>query len=145
MICLGDDIKFGFKVLGYEFSSTGDNEYDKNFLLVEIEVVTGNLHWTKAAPVLLTWEVKKIAEWFMLLADNKEPERELEFIEPNLHFSYTKINSKTNIAINFAMEFLPPNWNEKQECVINFELGIGELKAMGKLFADELNKFPIRL
>lgn len=136
---------FQFKISNYEFPDTNDRSYDGNWLMIDINVKKDSLEWSRRDPSILSWELKEIVEWFYDLSNDKEPEREdLGFVEPNLRFRYEKNNNKTKVLIYFWIELLPDNWDKKNKCFIEFELTNEELYSIGKMFEEELKKFPIR-
>ncbi|HOF00857.1 MAG TPA: hypothetical protein PK385_00645 [Spirochaetota bacterium] len=133
------------KIVNYQFPETNDKDYDGNWLLVEIRVNIDDLNWKKTDPSLLTWEFNEISEWFYNLSKDINPKwKELVFIEPNIRFDYDKNDKKTVVIIYFDLELLPDNWDKNKECFIKFELTKEDLYNIGKMFEEELNKFPIR-
>mgnify|MGYP000877068868 CR=1 FL=1 len=140
-----NDNKLQFSILNYQFPEGNNNEYDRNWLMINIIAKKNDLEWTKSDPSLLTWEVKEIINWFSLLSKNNNPKnKELTFIEPNIVFEYNKNENDYEIKIKFAFELLPNGWNQEKECFLIFKLSSSELKMISYEFKNELEKYPFR-
>lgn len=81
-----DGSLFEMRVVGYQFPEIQDEEYDSNWLLIQIHLVHPRGEWTTVDPCLLTYEVEELADWFDAIARGDHVDAEQHFIEPNLLF-----------------------------------------------------------
>jgi hypothetical protein len=64
--------------------------------------------WTSCHPSLPTIEVEELARWLEAVADAKEVDGELEFMEPNLAFQLDEISgSEIHLRVWFECESRP--------------------------------------
>ncbi len=95
------------KVAGYQFPDLPDAQYDSNWLLIEGAASIGGRSWTFRDPSLLTYELAALAAWLRDLAEDKEVQPEMSFIEPNLSFR----KEGGILRAHLALECAPP-WRE---------------------------------
>jgi hypothetical protein len=75
------------KILGYQFPTNFDNDWDANWLRIYLKVKSKVGHWQTVDPSLTTWEVKRLIQWFADLSLDKEIDfTDMAFVEPNLSF-----------------------------------------------------------
>ena len=68
-----DGSYFELKILGYQYTGaikSAYDEYDANWLSIQINVKTPKGSWNATDPCLLTDEVKALAEWLMKIYIN---------------------------------------------------------------------------
>ena len=144
-----DNKSFELKIRSYQFPYIRDDEYDSNWLNIKIKVKGLQKPWEVTNPMLLTFEVKQLAEWLEYLLENKRNETELEFLEPNLKFvKIKKTNDKVHIRIYFELEARPiwahSNIAGQEDLYLDLILTReGIRKAIADL-KNQLKKFPIR-
>jgi len=78
----GDDLSLG--IGGWRFPSIEYDQYDSNWLLIDVSATVRGRSWTTRDPCLLTWEVADLIAWLDSLATGGQVEQELDFMEPNL-------------------------------------------------------------
>ncbi|MGZ5247459.1 MAG: WapI family immunity protein, partial [Flavitalea sp.] len=110
------------KILGYQYESDFDNEWDANWLRIYLKVESEFGFWQTVDSSLTTWEIRKILEWFNELSQNIIVEDyELTFIEPNLAFELLDINDEFKlIQIKFEAESKPKSAIAEEEYFVNF-------------------------
>ena len=86
MMLTNNNKSFELDVVSYQFPYIKNDEYDSNWLNIKIKVKGLQKPWEVTDPMLLTFEVKQLAEWLEYLVENKKHAPELEFLEPNLKF-----------------------------------------------------------
>ena len=88
MILRGRDLsEFELRVVGYQFPDIVGDEWDANWLVVEIRVApVDERPWRSIDPSLLTWEVERLSNWLEALASGRAVEEGEDFVEPNLRF-----------------------------------------------------------
>ena len=137
-----DGQSFSLKIISYEFPHIEDDEYDANWLDIEIAVTHPRGDWTVRDPSLLTFEVKELADWLGSLARGEQVEPILFFIEPNLGF---EIDAGTSLRVNFNAEARPPWAYDSQEDVwVRFPLAEIDLNAASQALTEQLRHFPTR-
>ena len=98
-----DGSEFELNLLGYE-----DPIKERDWFIVLIRVITPKESWTTTHPCLQVKEVQWIHKWFNNIAEGKDVEPALEFIEPNLEFVIRERNSNlATIRIYFRAECRP--------------------------------------
>lgn len=162
-----DENWFKLNIVNYEVPDTDNKDYDGNWLFVHIDVQKDNLHWSHTSSALLTWEAEQIIRWFSYLAKGIQPQKkdinlhfdpqdeyahrlavDLDFTEPNLAFEYHPTDTGIHLKIKFELEFLPVHWEEwddDEECSIEFDLTYTQVAEVANMFRDELKKFPPRV
>lgn len=141
--------RLALRVYGYQYPGECD-DYDANWLLIDLTASQAGRAWRSLGAILLTWEVAGLADWFDALAVEGSSEPEFSFIEPNLHFISLGVDSiDTSIRIFFELESRP-NWARSNEAPAEEEFWIDVtvspegLKAAASSLREDLNRFPYR-
>jgi hypothetical protein len=122
-VLLRDDSSDRFVSLaisGYEFPGTLDDEYDRNWLMIDGRAKSDDFEWSFLEPILLTSEAMELAEWLGEVArgDALVPgspsgsyHREaLPTVEPNLVFELIEQNeTSATIRVFLQLESSPPD------------------------------------
>ena len=134
------------KVLGYQFPSNLDGDWDSNWLRIYIHVKSRSGSWQTVDPSLTTWELKKALMWFKgILERDDEIETELTFTEPNLSFRLVdKTPECVKIQIHFNLESRPESADDDQEYFIELSLSNKDLEKLIRDLQIEYDKFPER-
>jgi len=99
--------------------------------------------------MLLTWEVKKLAEWLDEAAVMPEASSELGFLEPNLTFERRPgKNQKVDVTIWLELE-ARPRWAQKgfvseRDFSVDLDLDADQLKQAAGDLGAQLERFPTR-
>jgi hypothetical protein len=108
-LTLRNDYSFKLTLMGYQFPSLKDKEYDSNWLNIKIDVRHPEGDWTAVDPALLTYEVQDVAGWFRHLAIGQIDKRTMGFLEPCLEFQVeSNKDSSEVLKVKLAYEFRPP-------------------------------------
>jgi len=74
-------------VLGYEFPEKTDDEWDSNWLLIHINVVSNEKQWDITDPAITSFELKWLIDWINNISENKiEKYKWMDFTEPCISF-----------------------------------------------------------
>jgi hypothetical protein len=135
------------KILGYQFPTDFDNEWDANWLRIYLKVKSNVGHWQTVDSSLTTWEVNELIAWFSDLSHSKSIElSEITFVEPNLSFQLSEqTEDQKTIEIKFDLESRPQFAEDEKEYFIVFRFSNTELSIIARELTIELQKFPIRL
>jgi hypothetical protein len=99
----GDQVELD--IAGYQFPDIADEQWDSNWLNI---TTTATVDHRSCDPSLLTMEVEELARWLESVADGKEVDRELEFMEPNLAFQLDEISgAEIHLRVWFEYESRP--------------------------------------
>ncbi len=79
-----DKQRICFFIKGYEYLDSED-PYDKNWLIVQIQVKKGCRNFSVEEPMLQTSELFSLKKWFL------SPSHRLEFLEPTVVFLKSRI------------------------------------------------------
>jgi len=134
------------KILGYQYPEMLEDNYDRNWLMIYINVKSTDKQWEAASPALLTFEVQALINWLEKLSDNKVVKYKRKGgYEPNISFELSnKFDSKTKvIKIYFDAEFHPLPQSNRRYC-IKLKANNEELKKYVEELKNELEKYPIR-
>lgn len=135
-----------FRILGYQYPTGANDEWDNNWLRIYINVKSDVGFWQTVDPSLTAWEVRELIEWFNNLSQNRDVEfTEMMFVEPNLSFVLLeKSESLKTIQIRFDAESKPQSADEESEYFVNFRFSNQELATIASDLSKELSKFPVR-
>ena len=141
-----EDMSFELRVIGYQFPAEQIADYDSNWLNIRIDVRHSLGHWSRTDPALLTYEVQRLAEWFIALAAGDRAQTQRSFLEPNLSFELVGDDTE-KLRISFRLEFSPP-WTQgghgEERPYVEFPLGGINLEAAAASLLEELSRFPQR-
>ena len=140
------------KICDYEFPKLDKSadEYEKNWLQIEVQAKYKDLEWSRTTPALLTWEVQELADWFRELSRNQKTltYSNQRFTEPCITFELlNKITSqKKKLRIGFNAEFCPLGWDNEQDEFITLTLEVDNagLAQMADELETELAQFSER-
>jgi len=136
------------QVSRYQFAEA-DNEWDADWLQIRLDASREGRTWTTTDPMLLTWEVKKLAEWLDEGAVMPEASSELGFLEPNLTFERRPgKNQKVDVTIWLELE-ARPRWAQKgfvseRDFSVDLDLDADQLKQAAGDLGAQLERFPTR-
>jgi hypothetical protein len=137
------------RILGYEFPDVKAEEYDSNWLLIEIDVTHPKGHWVSRDPCLLTYEVARLADWLADISRGKDVNAIQRFIEPNLEFRLISPNpAQRFLRIYFELECRPDWAPGKQGLMrdlwLDFRVSELNLKEAIKSLRQQLAEYPQR-
>ena len=151
MILRGRDLsEFELRVVGYQFPDIVGDEWDANWLVVEVRVApVDERPWRSIDPSLLTWEVERLSNWLEALASGRAVEEGEDFVEPNLGFEVVQRDEDIiTIRVYFELESRPP-WFFADAAVmddlwIDLRVDNEDLRAAAEDLRRDLAKFPPR-
>jgi hypothetical protein len=132
----------------YQYAKA-DNEWDANWLQIRLDASRDGRTWTTTDPMLLTAEVKELADWLDEAVLLPEESSELEFLEPNLTFERRSgKNGKVDLTVWLELEARPP-WAHKgffgeRDLSIDLDLDVDQLKRAAEDLRAQLERFPTR-
>ena len=144
-----DGSSFGLKIIGYEFPHLEQEDYDSNWLNIQIEVTTPEYSWSATEPSLLTYEVARLAEWLESVDQGKPVEDEIGFIEPCLWFKLIRHRDTVkSLRIHFELEYRP-DWTRteqmrQQPLFVEFPLSEIDLQQAATSLRSQLSHYPQR-
>ena len=107
-----------------------------------------NGNWEKEEPALLTFELKRLIDWFENLDFESNEEKDIVFTEPNLEFLYM---GKGHIQVLLDLEFLPPGlgaeWTYEKNLPaypVDFLLNRNDIDRMVERLKSGIAQFPER-
>ncbi|MCF6203802.1 MAG: hypothetical protein L3J59_09055 [Methylococcaceae bacterium] len=137
-----------FEVSGYEFPQEEDS-YDSNWLNITTFVTHPMGTWKTIDPSMLTDELEDLRDFFTDIIDKPDTSKDLFFLEPNLHFKYTGLETEKTLKVCFYLES-KTHWFKKNEDVDmkNLSLSIpfdsNEFKQASESIAKYCIDFPRR-
>lgn len=145
-LTLRNDYSLKLTLMGYQFPSLKDKEYDSNWLNIRIDVRHPDGDWTAVDPALLTYEVQEIADWFRHLAAGQRDELSIGFLEPCLEFNVEMNEDSSEVLkVKLAHEFSPPTSTDfDDEFEMSFPLAKLNLIKAAEDLERELARYPQR-
>lgn len=151
----GDSLEL--RIVNYQFQKlkneilnrTVSDDYDANWLDIEINACARGRSWKTIEPCLLTWEVSSLAKWLEACAEGKADPLETHFIEPVLKFVVVDQSSTSRkLRVYFELESRP-SWAPMQhfpdtDLWAELEGGPDELRDWAADLRQQLIGFPIR-
>lgn len=136
------------ELLGYQFPTIEDDEWDSNWLNIRVSATNDRGSWSATDPSLATVDVAQLADWLETIAERKEATRDLEFIEPNLAFELAETNESVRLRAWFELE-LRPQWAPADEVpardlCVEIEVSRDDLRGAADSLRDQLRRFPPR-
>ena len=142
-----DETELELRVLGYQFPEIAHDEYDSNWLLVEIKARTPAGSWSSTDPCMLTWEAHWLLNWLADLVSEGQNDHEMSFLESNLLFSLAGKHDHTfDLRICVSGELRPPSDISAggDEVEIRLQTSVSDLRECVSSLSKELRLFPVR-
>lgn len=149
MLLKNENSRFEMTVIGYQFPEILDEEYDSNWLIIEIRASSLEGSWSISNPCMLTIELVDLADWLDDVANGKGTiNTRLDFFEPCLCFEVTGLEPK-KLCVHLNEELKPVSLrdndsNSDAAICIEFEITLETLKNAVTSLRDCLRDFPIR-
>jgi len=134
-------------ITNYEFPNNSEGDWDGNWLNIYINVKSKMGNWQTVHPLLTTWDVLVLTDWFDTLSKNAQPKyRDVSFTEPNLSFKLlNSFDSEVKtIRIKFDHESRPVSATDGKEYYVDCMPDNNELKRLAIDLKMELSKYPER-
>lgn len=146
MKLIGQENKsFELWVADYQYRDNKNDEYDSNWLRIQIKLKGFKKEWITIDPSLLTWELHALADWFQKMLTGDKNEKEIEFIEPNLKFELVdNVGDKFQVRTHLTLES-KPSWHHDDE-TFTFDLVVdrGQIEESVRQLRSDLINFPGR-
>jgi hypothetical protein len=139
-----DDMRFELEVVDYEYPDRTSDDYDSNWLIVEGTVRHPRGNWWFREPILLTYELIRLADWLDAVAVATEPEPWCGFIEPNLSFALSGTGAARTVQVTFTAEARPPWARSDEDVRVEFPVAGSDLRAAAASLRRQLRQFPQR-
>jgi hypothetical protein len=142
-----EDQSVELQITNYQFPHQSvSNDYDRNWLIIYIDVKSKLGNWRTSDASLLTWEVEELINWLSDISNNNEVKwNPLEFIEPNLSFEIEKNeDSSKRLQIRFQLESRPKTASDDIDYFVDCVLTNEEIKQIAQGLQIELEKYPQR-
>jgi hypothetical protein len=137
--------EFELRVLGYQFPQNADDEWDSNWLLVNIRVSAPQGSWSVTDPCLLTWESHWLLNWLADVAVG-ECQEDMSFLESNILFQLTgRSEDALHLRIELKDELSQRGvMTEEADPPILLAVSVPRVRqAIAELYG-ELRLFPVR-
>jgi hypothetical protein len=143
-----DGASLEVKILGYEFPDIETEEYDSNWLVIEIDATHPSGHWVCRDSCLLTYEVAALANWLAGIPRGQDVSHVQRFIEPNLEFRLIEADTSRTLRIYFEAECRPDGapWNQGvvRDLWLDFPVSELNLEEAAESLRRQLAKYPQR-
>ena len=102
-----------FSITGYQFPlETVTNEYDANWLMVQVDYSDASVENTYIEPCILSFELESLVNDIRSIIQGKETGMITDFLEPNLKLLITKVGELYAIQVRFVYEMSDSGWKE---------------------------------
>ena len=142
-------IEFQLLINRYQFPAIEDewDDYDVNWLMIQVNVAFEELAWTATSPCLLTYEFHKLINWFEPINKGELIEKKLKFIEPELEFHLVLLNNEWLIRVilqyNLTLGYQSGK-DLRDLTILDFPLSKNPCSGIIRLLKQEMAKYPIR-
>lgn len=149
MLLKNENSRFEMTVIGYQFPEILDEEYDSNWLIIEIRASSLEGSWSISNPCMLTIELADLADWLDDVANgNGTINTRLDFFEPCLCFEVTGLEPK-KLCVHLNEELKPVSLRDNDSkrdtaICIEFKVTPQALKDAAASLRSYLRFFPIR-
>lgn len=131
-----------FSITGYQFPfETVTNEYDANWLMVQVDYSDAGVENTYIEPCLLSFELESLVNEIRGIIQGKETGMITDFLEPNLKLLITKVGELYAVQIRFVYEMSCSGWKEVYVCQGLDKHGLQDLYNSFKALSTE---YPVR-
>ena len=144
---LSDKEKFiKLSVLGYEFAHSED-EYDANWLLVEVQAKYRNRDWTLRDPCLLADELVELINWLEHLSEKTNGVTSIEFMENELSFEFNPESMEFIIGLDWGLhpDGEHPDYRSSKKIFMPFVVSAKQIQSIIKPLKGYAKKFPVRV
>jgi len=143
---------FRLTITGYQIPEVGDEPFDVNWLVIWIEIDSGQEKLTLKDSCLTTFEVEKLANWLEQVQTGSEEEAALTFQQPVLGFRLMRnpegsANNRVDSGTLRVYVSLP--WDNSasagnQNKRLEFPLSEIDLQASAANLREQLKRYPPR-
>ena len=139
--------EFEFRVVGYQFPDIENEDYDANWLLVNIGVRSPAGSLTKTDPCLLTWEGHWFANWLADLVSGQDADDTLSFLDSNIFFTVVaRDEHKVRLVVELGDELRPPDAKPQDGLfAISLDISLENLRLAAADWCWEMRLFPMRV
>jgi hypothetical protein len=142
--------EFELRVAGYQFPDFESDEFDANWLVIDVRVAPADERaWEFRDPALLTWEVEGLCNWLESLSSGRAVEEKKVFLEPNVRFEVAYRDQDTiTLRVHFELESRPPwffaNAAGMDDLWLDLRVDSDDLRAAAEVLRRDLARFPQR-
>lgn len=143
-----EGIELHMRATGYQFPQLEKEEYDSNWLQIQVTVKHPRGAWAKTDPSLLTFELKSLGDWLHQVSTGNYSKRDLYFTEPNLEFHIVpKTGPPERLSVVLSHENAPPfvqKADRYEGFPLEFPLSGIDLEAASRAVLIQVQAFPQR-
>jgi hypothetical protein len=136
-----DGSEFEVQISDYEFPQIENDEWDSNWLKVNLRAKTLTSEWSISTPCLDTYEAAELCDWLRMLADGHQVKMSLSFLEPEFAFQIME-TSEAFIVLQVKSR----DW-QKMPNRISFAYKVErkQLHQVAEMWCSEIQQFPTRV
>lgn len=143
---------FLLTILGYQYPDAAGEPYDANWLSIEVEAAGPEGAWTGTDPCLLTYEVRRLADWLAAVAEGQEAPPGISFLEPVLLFRLVELDQGLVLRVHFG-NLINPSWRQldrpsmpgaNPDLWLDFPLAETDLASAARELRQEIKRYPDR-
>jgi hypothetical protein len=145
-----ENSQFAFFVSGYQFPEIAE-DYDANWLNVEINVSKHQAKWQEQSACFLTWDVIRLIQWLNKINLREElPYKEFVTLDFDIEFDYHGIKEKAHHFRVWFEHGLRPDWagknysGLKKDLFVDVSLTNEEIARMIEILKETAKNFPPR-
>ena len=150
MLLLGKSgSRFELTIIGYQFPTIVDDEWDLNWLNIRIDVESERGKWNATDPSLLTSDVDGLASWLDAVADGESQEREIDFLEPNLALelrdeSGSRVTLRVWLEVESRPSSAPADGAGARDLWVDLDVSKRDVRRSASELRQQLQRFPPR-
>ncbi len=136
-----DTTRIEIDIADYQFPHLTDDEWDSNWLNVDVALDIGHKHYRRTDPCLTTFELEGLCRWLEEMAHVPVEGHSVAFTEPNLELEISSLDPLT-LSVKLSLELIPP-W-ESKPITLDFPITRDHLEEAVRAVANMLARFPRR-
>ena len=145
-----DNSQFAFSVAGYQFPEIAE-DYDANWLNVDISVSKSQVKWQEQSACFLTWDVIRFIQWLNKINVGEElPYKEFVTLDFDIEFDYRGESRNTHQFRILFEHGLRPDWagknysGLKRDLFVDVSLTSEEIQGIIEILKETAKSFPPR-
>lgn len=139
------EARLEMRIAGYKHAAGATNDFDANWVVVEVAARDGETEWTASGPAFLTWEVLELIGWLRDVSGGVDDGRGFSGMEGALQFEAADLDGKPALTAIFTERLAPDVHSSADEYAVGFRPTAEDIRAFADSLAAQMAGVPIRV
>jgi hypothetical protein len=140
-----DELRRSLERVGIRVSEEGADDYSANDLDVHIDGGDGTSHWIMDGGFMMTWEIRRLAEWLQLVAGGAIPKWSCSGVDGYPEFSLSDDRAWLEITVQqWGLRSSETTSGEEMWGELRFRFDAAKFIEFAEALEREVASFPIR-